>query len=152
VPARAWPARISPRSARLERTVPKGLFQYRTAAPRALSRLTSVTRRHSAGGAVSGMTSDPALTRSAPPPPRRQARAASPAARARHASSASGRPFCRTALPKPEPLRLRRQRIEHAAGQAAAPTRLVLPLLHDFPDPGKYHRFPCSILGHVNSP
>ena len=39
VPARAWPAHISPRSARLERTVPKGLFQYRTAAPRAVINL-----------------------------------------------------------------------------------------------------------------
>jgi hypothetical protein len=27
-------------------------------------------------------------------------------------------------------------------GDAFAP--LVLPLLYDFPDPGKYHRFPCS--------
>jgi hypothetical protein len=53
------------------------------AAPRALSRPTSVTRRHSADGAIFGLTSDPALTRPATPPPRRQARAASPAAQAR---------------------------------------------------------------------
>ena len=78
------------------------------------------------------------------PPPRRQARAASPAARARYASSASGSPALPYSLPRPEPLRLRRQRIEHAAGQEAAPARLVLPFLHDFPDPGRFHRFPCS--------
>ena len=61
------------------------------------------------------------------------------------------RPLCRPALPKAEPLRLRRQHIEHAAGWAAAPARPVLLLLHDFPDPGKFHRFPCSRppLGHI---
>jgi hypothetical protein len=54
---------------------------------------------------------------------------------------------------KPELLRPRRQRIEHAAGWAAASARLVLPLLHDFPDPGKSHRNSCSSpLGHINSP
>src|SRR6185369_8741675 len=53
-------------------------------------------------------------------------------------------PLCRPACRKPEPLCLRRQRIEHAAGWAAAPARLVLLLLHDFPDPGRSHRVPCS--------
>jgi hypothetical protein len=33
---------------------------------------------------------------------------------------------------------------EHAAGYPGPPARLVLLLLHDLPDPGRSHRFPCS--------
>jgi len=33
---------------------------------------------------------------------------------------------------------------EHGAGYPGAPARLVLLLLHDFPDPGRSHRNPCS--------
>jgi hypothetical protein len=33
---------------------------------------------------------------------------------------------------------------EHTAAYPGAPTRLVLLLLHDFPDPGRFHRFACS--------
>jgi uncharacterized protein with HEPN domain len=35
---------------------------------------------------------------------------------------------------------------------AGALAWVALLLLHDFPDPGKYHRFPCSSLGHVKTP
>jgi hypothetical protein len=40
---------------------------------------------------------------------------------------------------------------EHVAEYPGAPTLGVLPLLHDFPDPGRSHRFPCSSppLGHI---
>jgi hypothetical protein len=91
------------------------------------------------------MASGPTLTGPACRTPRRQARASIPGGtgpscqfRVRFARSVPqlGR--------KPEPQGLHRQHIEHAAGYAAASARLLLPLLHDFPDPGRFHRFPCS--------
>jgi hypothetical protein len=33
---------------------------------------------------------------------------------------------------------------EHVTEQSGMPTLLALPLLHDFPEPGRSHRFPCS--------
>jgi hypothetical protein len=33
---------------------------------------------------------------------------------------------------------------EHAAEYPGSSVPAVLPLLHDFPDPGRSHRFPCS--------
>ena len=37
-----------------------------------------------------------------------------------------------------------RRNSEHAAEYPDASAPLLLPLLHDFPDPGRSHRFPCS--------
>jgi hypothetical protein len=45
-----------------------------------------------------------------------------------------------------------RARASVAAAPPGALARLRLLLLHDFPDPGRFHRFPCSSLGHVKSP
>jgi hypothetical protein len=95
-----------------------------TAAPRALSRPASVTRRHTADGAISKMTSDPALTGPACRAPGRQA-----GQHARRHGPVMPVPRqvrrpCRTALPKagtatPAPAAYRtRRRIGARAGPA----------------------------------
>jgi hypothetical protein len=47
---------------------------------------------------------------------------------------------CRPAMHRPGG----RRNSEHAAEYPDASAPLLLPLLHDFPDPGRSHRFPCS--------
>jgi hypothetical protein len=53
-------------------------------------------------------------------------------------------PKAGTATPAPAAHRTRRR-----MGGCAGPPRVTS--LHDFPDPGKFHRFPCSSppLGHI---
>jgi hypothetical protein len=130
--ARAWPpsggkisasAALSASACRTRRSARPGSARTRThrpritAAPRVLSRSASLTRRHTSDGAIFGMTSDPVLTGPACRTPWRQARASIPGSTGTSCQFRVRlvRPVVQVCR-KPEPLRLRRQHIEHAAG------------------------------------